>query len=227
MARGLPWEPGRSRSTIHDPGATPTGERGAAPMKTREKKPPLLLALAAVITLAIGCGKLEPRSLMTANQPPVITLGRPTLESGTDESRLVVRWTARDPDGRVDHYLYAVDPATVDRVDSKWMQIRETQAVARFARHTATGRLSTDKRDETHVFAVRAVDDRGAISAPVSVAVVGDNIAPSVVITDPQPSPVFAPITGTSVQIRWSGQDPDGQLVKYKFRLFPEHNPDF
>jgi hypothetical protein len=188
----------------------------------------LLLAVATVIALAIGCGKLEPRSLMAANQPPVITLERPTLEAGTDESKLVVRWTARDPDGRVDHYLYAVDPASVDRVDPNWTLTRETNAVARFARHTETGRLAaTPKTAETHVVAVRAVDDRGAVSAPVSVAVVGDNIAPSVLITDPPPSPAFTTITGTSVQIRWSGQDPDGQIAKYKFRLFSEHNPDF
>jgi hypothetical protein len=182
-----------------------------------------------VAAAVLGCGKLDPRSQIAANQPPVITLGRPSLESGHEESRLAVHWTARDPDGRVDHYLYAVDPPSVDRVDPNWILTRENGTVARFARHTAIGRSSsTDaKAPDRHVVAVRAVDDRGAVSMPVEVALVGDDIAPSVTIVSPPPSEVFTTITGTSVEIRWSGQDADGQIVKYKHRLFTEHNPDF
>jgi hypothetical protein len=189
----------------------------------------LLLSVAAPLALAmLGCGKLQPMSQMTANRPPILTLGRPKLESGTDESRLAVQWTARDPDGRVDHYVFAVDPARVDRVDAGWTLTREAQAVARFPRRTAVGHLTTGpEAGERHLFAVRAVDERGAMSDPGVVATVGDNIAPQVYIDSPRPNSVFATVVPPSLKIQWHGSDEDGSVVKYQYRLFTAQNPDF
>src|SRR5262245_50701424 len=197
-------------------------------MKPGWKNPALLIcAAAAVARAATGGGKLDPRALRAPNHPAVITLTQPTLESGDDARRLTVGWTARDPDGRVDHFVYAVDPARVDKVDGIWTLTHESGTVARFARGTAIGRLADAKSDERHVFVVRAVDDRGALSAPAAVATIGDDIAPIVFIDTPPPNAVFTPILPPAFDVHWRGMDPDGQVVKYKYRLFGQHNPDF
>jgi hypothetical protein len=188
----------------------------------------LVLSVAAPLAFAaLGCGKMTPRSLLTANQPPVITLERPTLEGGTDESRLAVRWTARDPDGRVDHYVYAVDPARVDLVDSKWTT-RENEATAGCAPHGdgAPGRNRAAARGAASLRGAGG-GRRWRVSDPAVVATVGDNIAPQVFIDSPQINSIFATIVPPSLKIQWHGWDDDGQVVKYQYRLFTAQNPDF
>ena len=195
---------------------------------------PLALTASQLAALALsfvlsGCG-LEPRSQLLPNQPPEITLDRPRIYSGEDSQSLSFTWKARDPDGRVDHYVFVLDPASVDRIDPSWRTTREATTTLSVPRAVTTGRAAATGEANAlmpHVFAVRAVDDRGAMSALATIALFADNIAPVVYIVDPAPNSVFTPITPTSLDIRWTGSDLDGQIVKYKYRLFGAHNPDF
>jgi len=180
--------------------------------------------------LLCGCG-LEPGSRLLPNQPPEVALDRPAgRPSGEQGQRFALSWKGRDPDGMVDHYVFALDPPAVDRVDPTWSRTQEAATTVGFPRGTPMGRLvvaGAGDAEDPHVFAVRAVDDAGAMSAPATMAFFGANIAPEVAIVDPRPNAVFTRITGTSLEIRWTGRDLDGQITKYKYRLFGVLNPDF
>jgi hypothetical protein len=183
------------------------------------------LAAAAFLALAAsGCGRVV-ESVLLPNQAPKVEMTRVTLESsGATGNSYRVTWQGQDFDGRIDHYLYAIDPPSVDRAGPEWWPTRETS-------RALAAPAFTGIRPPPHVFAVRAVDDRGGVSDAVWFAYAADNLPPSVFITTPQPSPITTAIVPTSVRIAWNGVDPDGQFttrpVKYKFRLFPTHNADF
>jgi hypothetical protein len=183
-----------------------------------------------VASLGLGCGS-ELRDKLAPNQAPEVHLTTP-LAVSTDQQAVAyaMSWKAEDRDGRVDHYLYAIDPASVDRVDESWTMTRLASANLHFARRTELGRaapVSGRPRADFHVFAVRAVDDRGAQSPTATLALFEDNVAPLVFIENPVPGAIFTPITTTSPTITWRGIDPDGQVVRYKYRLFTASNPDF
>lgn len=186
---------------------------------------PVLLAL-----LAAGCGS-QLRRQFAPNQTPEIQLDPPVTASADAQALAYsMTWRAQDSDGRVDHYLYALDPPSLERVDETWTLGREPSATIRFARRSAPGRAVPAQarwRDDFHVFAVRAVDEQGLQSASAAVALFEDNIAPSVYIENPRPNAFFTPIVTTSPTITWRGTDPDGHIVRYKYRLFTASNPDF
>ena len=62
------------------------------------------ILFAAFLIAASGCGSEH------ANVAPTVALD-PSLQNGDlVHSRLTVSWTGSDPDGRIDHYEYALDP---------------------------------------------------------------------------------------------------------------------
>ncbi|HET9233136.1 MAG TPA: hypothetical protein VFP10_03255, partial [Candidatus Eisenbacteria bacterium] len=182
---------------------------------------PALVILAAAL---LSCGRLSPRSAMTENQPPEIALDAPSFgPEGPTFS-----WRAHDPDGRIDHYMYALNPASVDRVDASWSRTDQTKAVISFPRGPVLGRAVPSGKEisRPQIFAVRAVDDRGGESAPVTIAVFDSSeIAPRALIDNPVPNAVFTAIVPPTVEIRWRGIDPDGRVVKFKFKLFGPNDP--
>jgi hypothetical protein len=181
----------------------------------------------ALVFLALassGCGR-GAQGLFLPNRPPEIEITRTALEpSNTVAHFYRVYWKGQDPDGRVDHYLYAVDPPSVDSLVGTWQETRSTEWVVSAAPVPGAPRMP-------HVFAVRAVDDRGAVSRTAWVSYAEDNLPPVVEVVQPHPSTVFTAVVPPAVTITWHGFDPDGiattQPVKYKFRLFTAHNPDF
>jgi hypothetical protein len=186
---------------------------------------PLLLAL-----VALGCGK-ELQQRMAPNQAPEVFLNPPTL-TPTEEGEVAyaISWKAQDQNGRVDHYLYALDPASVDKVDAKWIRSGERSAMVRFPRRTASAKTASATAlpgDEFHVFAVCAVDDQESPSTIATVALFEDNVAPIVLIENPHPNSFLTAFTTPNPTIRWQGEDADGHIVRFKYRLFQSHNPDF
>ena len=68
----------------------------------------LAVPIAIVALLAAGCGT-RMHSLLLPNQPPEVELFAQRM--GATAYRL--QWVGRDPDGRIDHYLYSLgSPAT-------------------------------------------------------------------------------------------------------------------
>ena len=195
----------------------------------RTKNIPLILPLLLAI-VALGCGKQLQRQ-MTNNPPPEILLNRPTLIPAAEgEVAYAISWKAQDSNGRVDHYLYALDPASVDKVDAHWIRSREPSATVRFAHPAASAKTASASAlpgDEFHTFAVQAIDDQESPSAIATLAFSGDNVAPIVAIENPIPSSFSTAITNPNPTIRWEGIDLDGHIVRFKYRLFQSHNPDF
>jgi len=183
-----------------------------------------LLCLAAATVAAPGCAKRLQSTLAPANQPPVIRLegvAAPAGATGTLAARL--RWTARDPDGRVDHYLVTTDLAGLAR-ESAWSATTAAEQVLSFRRaERGAAQRSSPATSAFTFFAVEAVDDRGARSEAAYRAFFDEDIAPTVTITQPTPSPLITSTVPPDVWIRWAGSDPDGpngRPVKYKYTLF-------
>jgi hypothetical protein len=181
--------------------------------------------LASLVILA-GCGRQLERMLLPDVAPQVrlshVRLSPPSRDTYAYQAR----WSALAAGPKVDHYLYAIDPMSVDRVDATWVRTTATEHVLSFPVAT-----EPKARPAPHVFAIRAVTAGGAMSDPAWFAFTAGNLPPVVQITFPQPSPVFTPLVPPSITIRWTGTDPDGQNtqipVDYRYRLFGRINRDF
>ncbi|HYM80252.1 MAG TPA: hypothetical protein VEY91_02445, partial [Candidatus Limnocylindria bacterium] len=203
----------------------------------------LVLPSLAVLALVAGCSEKTSKMLIP-NQPPTVRLTQAPVSPAPGDSVYYayrLNWTGYDPDGRVDYYLYAIDPPSVDRVDSTWVRTERNEEFLFFPA-TNPDRISTSlsTASDPHIFAIRAVDNLGAMSAVVSRGFYSYTIAPIVTIVDP-PAGGLA-IVSPSVRIVWRGEDPDGVFtqkpLKYKYRLFasgarpadfpyPVDEPDF
>jgi len=174
---------------------------------------------------AAGCGRQLNQVLLPAVRPEV-QLSKVRLDPHTPDSyAYLARWVGLSTGRKISHYVYAIDPASVDAVDATWLKTTATEQILTFPRPEK----APSKRD-AHVFVVRAVDDRGEMSEPMYFAVVGDNLPPVVRITRPVPSRLFTPRIPPTFRFEWTGSDPDGQTtttpVRYVFRLFGQRNPD-
>lgn len=192
--------------------------------------PVTLAALAFAVALG-GCSK----SLSTnpiPNQPPTVRLTHAPVSSTSREVYAYrMDWVGYDPDGRVDHFLYAVDPKDEDVPDSAWVSTKKNEEIIYFRAPIPDEPVPTGNAyaSEFHVFAIRAVDNQGMQSKSVVRAFYAYTAAPIISIQTPAPNQDGQIVT-PSVRINWAGTDPDGitgKPVEYKFRLFPTHNPDF
>jgi len=146
-----------------------------------------------------------------------------------------MNWVGYDPDGRVDHFLIAVDPDRPDSVATSgpraWTSTVKNEEIIFFKAANPDSSSQFALANQYHTFAIAAVDNQGALSKPVWRTFFSYTQAPIVFIESPAPNAVFTPIVTPTVRITWRGIDPDGQFttkpVKYKFRLFAAHNPDF
>jgi hypothetical protein len=187
------------------------------PRFTRTLRP---LFLCVVLTVAAGCGRhAGDRLTGLPNQPPTVTMKSAKLGAGANAA-FDLRWMARDPDGVVDHYLVTTELRALSHSQG-WVPASETSKFLRPSRVAAMAARSTAR--EPDFFAVRAVDDRGAISEPAWFAAFGDSLPPTVQILSPPPSVLSRVFVQPSVFIDFDGDDPDGSTgkpVKYKYRLF-------
>src|SRR5262245_63245208 len=87
--------------------------RRSAPPDPRMKA---ILAVAASL-LALVTAACETTNTFVANQPPTVTLTSGPVDTvSSPQSWLVdIAWTANDPDGRIDHFDYAIDPPSLKR----------------------------------------------------------------------------------------------------------------
>src|SRR5262249_29788393 len=145
-------------------------------------------ALALLVVLA-SCSHKAP-GVLNPNQRPSVTLtAAPAARDSAAPYFYAFRmnWSGYDPDGRVDHFDYCIDPTSRDSV---WIRTTKNEQVVFFrATHpdpVHTGSLPT--ASDPHVFVIRAVDDHGALSRPVFRAFFSYTVAPTVEILDPPPS---------------------------------------
>ncbi len=188
-------------------------------------------ALGLLVLLAGGCSsKID--EVFRDNLSPEVRLTQAPV-STTDPYFYAYRmnWVGYDPDGRVDYFLIAVDPARPDSVDATWQRTTKNEEILFFraTRPDSTNGFAT--ATDYHTFSIAAVDNKGSISKPVWRSFNSFTIAPFVFIESPRPNSVFTPIVTPVVRIRWRGIDLDGQFttkpVKFKYHLFRPRDPDF
>ncbi|HKQ56847.1 MAG TPA: hypothetical protein VJY35_03175 [Candidatus Eisenbacteria bacterium] len=184
------------------------------------------LSVAALILLAApGCGHRLNRALLPDARPEV-TLAHAAVDAAAPGTyAFLARWTGTAMGRPISHFVYAVDPVSVDRVDDTWTRTTATQQLMIFP---DAEKGSAARRP--HVFVVRAVDDRGGMSEPRWFAVTAVGTLPYVFITDPAPNPTFPAVVPPSIRIDWAAM-PDGAFfqgaVRFTFRLFGTQNPDY
>ncbi len=202
-----------------------------------------IASVAAALTftlVAFGCGHDHRSPLGIPNQPPTVTLTSTSASaSGAGDAAHVLRWSGADPDGRVDHYLVTSDARSI-ALETGWTRAEGGGRLLTV--HRASRAFEGDLAHplEPSFFAVRAVDEQGAISAPAVRAFFADNVAPEVQITSPWPSIFYSfihTVVTPTFRVTWRGNDPDGsvpsKLAMYKYKVlgpgseFPmSTNPD-
>lgn len=200
-----------------------------------------LAGLALALGLSTGCDRAT-RSLLSANTPPTITLTSGPVDTASVPNSWIVdiSWTATDPDGVIDHFEYALDPPTLHQAsslnaDTAWTSTRETRTTARFRAAQPNSVRPVVAGLDFHTFALRAVDDLGAVSPVVIRAFFAANVAPDVQITQPLPSALLRAQVPVPFRIEWEGDDPDGQgkgkgkgrpIDAYRIRLLHLDDPN-
>jgi len=193
-----------------------------------------LLALVAVGGGA-GCSK-KTEGTFSPNLAPTVRLTHAPLSSQSREKYSYrMNWVGYDPDGRVDYFLYKIDPVDPDVPDSTWTATTHNEEVIDFdagnpdepVNHNAT---SPAVASAPHTFAIAAVDNNGLRSPTVYRAFFSTTVAPYIVVESPRPSSSAEALVTPSVRIAYNGSDPDGPTGKpslYVFRLFGRKNSDF
>jgi len=182
----------------------------------------VLLALLAFA----GCGKTE--GVLIENERPFVELSAAPSPSDSVEYAVRLNWFGGDNDGVIVRYEYANDPPADG--DTTWTATTSSEVTLLYP--------SKDPRDnplppfgsivpssDYHTFVIRAIDNEGAVSEPVSRSFTSWTVAPSTRITRPVPNNQQPVSTTPSITIEWQGNDPDGVLsqrpVKYKFKIVP------
>src|SRR5262245_18412748 len=149
------------------------------------------LATLSLLALVLAACESGHGLSMTPNEPPTVTLTSGPVDTvSAPQSWLVdIAWTATDPDGHVDHVEYAIDPphqkqALLANAETTWVQTQQNHVVARFSASHPDAKGPGATASEFHVFVLRAVDDRGGVSASVVRAFYAYTVAPDVRITD-------------------------------------------
>jgi hypothetical protein len=205
------------------------------------KRIALLGAVAAALAVFLvaglsGCGDNE-LSGGPYNRRPGVMLTATPPQGDTTRYDVELHWSAWDPDGRVDHFMYCVDPPDSADADTVW-EVTQAYSVRLIftteAYDTTTIGQYGDWRVYQvalgyHVFLIKAVDNQGAMSAPDDVAFTAYTICPRTYITSPPPAGEWneyqsgpQPV-GLRVTFRWRGEDPDGVFtdkpVAYLYKL--------
>jgi len=109
------------------------------------------LSLAACLLPAGGCRKLRPA--MEQNFPPETFLSGVPVEESFVYYRVKLFWAGMDPDGQVVGYYYFMSDGKQGPDVNKWVWTTATEAEFALA--------ANDPNTLSHVFYVKAVDDRG------------------------------------------------------------------
>jgi len=181
----------------------------------------LVLALACC-ALAAGCTKGLQGTLLPNERPVIELTHAPAVPTGRYDYAYEFKWFGHDPDGRVDYFIYAVDPPTAAGSDTAWTSTRLFSITLQF---TASERDSTQPSRSVsfHTFVIKAVDNRGEVSVPEVRSFFASTIAPFVHIINPSPTALATVRVAPTTRITWVGSDLDGvatkEPVKYKWIL--------
>lgn len=206
-----------------------------------------LLGIAAVFLAVSSCSK-SLQHLTVMNELPTVRITAAPIDTtvvcNPDPIRscysLTLYWVGVDPDGRVDHYLYAVDPPSptpaVAHPETTWHQTANNTERLLFTSSQNIPReaprdypIWIPRARDFHIFVIKAVDNAGQAGPSVARAFFSFTQAPDVYVSNPLPSSISTPLLTPSVRISWTGSDEDGVFntkpVKYKYILLTQSTP--
>jgi len=201
------------------------------PLPARAPRPvrPFLARLGLVaVLLAAGCSAPLSKQLVENQRPTVRLTYAPVDTSHAEFYVYRMYWVGFDPDGRVVHFEYCVDPPGGAGADTQWVKTGENSLSFTFSatQPESLGSAQPLSRD-FHVFVIRAVDNRGLYSEPVARAFYSFGVAPVVRIDNPAPSRLIHPTVAPAVRISWTGTDfvdANGYVTEkplyYRFKIF-------
>lgn len=194
--------------------------------------------LFAVVTCAAlagaGCSNGFGPLIPAPNERPRVTLtAAPVNEADTSFYAYELHWSGFDPDGRVDHYEYAVDPKGGATPETTWIRTTRNGETIHF-RASQPDSFGGPHATDPHTFVIKAMDNSNQWSPLVSRSFFAYTIAPTVQLT----SPVYAlgpdletpqVMTGPALRISWEGRDEDAVLhrgpVLYKYKMIEQGDP--
>ncbi len=184
----------------------------------------LVIALGALAFSVWGCSK-KAAGILLPNQPPTVRLtNAPYSEVTRYYYSITLNWIGFDPDGRIERYLYAIDPPREAGADTAWQITDKSQLTFSFpsTRPDSLSPPTEPRGQDFHVFVLKAEDNRHATSPPATRSFFSYTVAPTVQIFDPPPRSNRTYVT-PAVLIQWAGEDIDGVFtkkpVKYKYKL--------
>ena len=188
---------------------------------------PALLALLAGLSAVVGCNKKPTVPIVAGNQPPTVRItSAPRDTTQRNYYVITLNWIGNDPDGRVDHFLYAIDPPRDPGVDTTFTITNDYTMTHSFPCPSPDLQDSLHRSADFHVFVIKAVDNLGAVSPPVARAFWSFTEAPRVEVRIPPASSLVRYYVTPSVLLAWEGFDDDGVFtqkpVKYKFKMLTD-----
>jgi hypothetical protein len=196
---------------------------------------PRLVIGACLLATAWGCSTTKLGGNPIGNQRPQVQLTARPQPGDSVYFKVRLQWTASDEDGRVDYFIYTVDPPL--QGDTTWTRIDQNETTIFFKsghpdpsliNPLSNGNFPASPviSSNYHEFVIKAVDNEGAFSAPGSIAFNSRTVAPVTTITTPSPGKLVTRSTPPSVHLEWRGVDPDREGVGvagpprlYKFKL--------
>ncbi len=206
-------------------------QQGAASNPSRLVRGAALVVPVLVAFFVSGCTQGLRTVRQIADQRPEVALTQSPVSS-TDPYYYAyeLRWSGYDPDGQIAYYEYAVDPPTAAGSETTWVQTQDNRHTFFFRSARIDSGTATNGQD-FHVVVLKAVDNDGMPSAPVSRAFFSTTVAPQVAVVQPVPNHLLYPLLPPTTTITWQGLDPDGfhsqQPVKYKWKLLSDASQDF
>jgi hypothetical protein len=188
-----------------------------------------------VVVGSSGCSK-KTEGTFSPDLPPTVRLTHaPVSAQSREKYSYRMNWIGYDPDGRVDYFMYSIDPKDPDSPDSTWIRTTNNEEIIDFDAGTPDEPIDHNASQagiasSPHVFAIAAVDNQGMRSQTVYRAFFSTTVAPFIVVESPKPTKQSEALVTPAVRIAYNGTDADGPTGKpdrFVFRLFGRKNSDF
>ena len=124
----------------------------------------LLAVLASVVVFAAGCTSKVSGTLNPNQRPSVDLTSAPTQSTDRYFYAYRLDWSGYDPDGKVDYFLYAIDPpgpaAVAAGAETTWVKTTKNEQILFFkASRPDSGSVSRPTASDFHVFVIKAIDN--------------------------------------------------------------------
>ncbi len=184
-----------------------------------------------IAALVSGCGSgIEPRDdrdlFPVGNARPTTEIVDPRLAGEEETFSLLVSWKGNDDDGTVAGFEIAVDDTDswyfTTAFDSQFIFHAQQCCLVDTLQSSSGSDSLVPISFDFHTLFVRAIDNEGAEDAtPDHISFTSTNFFPKTVLQRGPSGSGGIQNTATSVILEWEGQDKDGEVAGYRYKLNP------